>query len=58
MRRYRTVVIIAVLAIALGLAMIRICADGGAMAGAFSENAWQKDQGVLAGPSIAGLVSA
>lgn len=34
-RRIRTVVIVALLALGLGLATIRICADGGAMAGAY-----------------------
>ena len=33
--RFRTLVIVALLTAGLGLATIRICADGGAMAGAY-----------------------
>ena len=34
-RHLRTVVVIVLLVVGLGLGMIRICADGGAMAGAY-----------------------
>ncbi len=35
MRRLRTLVIVAILILGLGLATIRVCADGGAMAAAY-----------------------